>query len=202
MSLPQTGTEKDNPQAAIRLALSRHRLFAGCLFCLFLFLFLPNRVLAYGVSVILEQKEAKGFSSLGYGYSSLFRQGRDNFHWLDLTFAEYDYHIKDEVGSAEEIGSVYRFARRLRWARYFKPLVITEVGIVRLELNARRQVSSANEFVGSLPARSTTDYRAALGAGYLWETGSVVWMLGAKAGYIHSFRMRYLGTLFQVSFEF
>ncbi|MBE8182072.1 MAG: hypothetical protein HAW61_00945, partial [Candidatus Portiera sp.] len=94
----------------------------------------PLSANAYAPSGTLEYRFHNGFSEPIYAYSSLFRTGRDNFHWLDFAYSETNYQLDDEVGRAMGYSSIYKFAQRQRWHRFFKPAIFVGVGLHRREL--------------------------------------------------------------------
>ena len=169
-------------------------------FCLLACISLP--IHAYGVSVVLEQKRFADFSYVSYGYSSLFRQGRDGFHWFDLNFANYDYFTAQEAGKGAAIGSAYRYTHRLRWARHFKPIVIAEAGITQLRRNQRQRIDAANQYAGRLVDRQDIEYTLGVGTGYLWEIRGFLLMSGLKFAYSNTYAQSHLAPFFIFSFNF
>ena len=130
---------------------------------------LATEVHAYSISFALEKRSFISFEENVYSYSSMLRQGRDNFHWIDLSYTNSDYILKDEQGRAESVGSFYRFANRRRWARYFKPAVFTGIGFSHRELSKRQRVSADNIVTGDLNDATENEFATTLGMGYLWE---------------------------------
>ena len=130
---------------------------------------LTTEVQAYSISFAFEKRSFISFEENVYSYSSMFRQGRDNFHWIDLSYTNSDYALKDEQGRAESIGSFYRFANRRRWARYFKPAVFAGIGFSHRNLSERERVSADNIVIGDLNDATKSEFATTLGIGYLWE---------------------------------
>lgn len=176
------------------------RVFCLGLVCLVACLASP--AYAYGIAFALEQKRFTDFNYVAYGYASLFRQDRDGFHWLDLTFANYDYFLAEEAGRGEAIGSAYRYTHRLRWARYFKPMIITDIGITQLNRNQRQRVDAANQYAGRLGARQDIEYTLGFGLGYLWEIRSFLVMTGLKTSYSNIFEQSHLVPFLTFAFDF
>ena len=146
--------------------------------------FTPTIVHAYVPSLSFEQKYYKKFHDTSYAYSSLFRSGRDNFHWLDISYGNGEYLLDNEIGRVDTYGSSYRFANRQRWHRFFKPVVFVGAGVYRRTFTDRQQVAQ-NILQGDLDNRVSNDLALLVGGGYLWEIKS--FLIGFSISYGYDF---------------
>lgn len=166
----------------------------------FFLLIFSHQAQAYGVSFILTQPNYAKFGYNGYAYSSLFPQGRDNFHWLDLTYADYDYVLSNERGQAQEIGTLYRFSHRLRWSRHFKPHIFTGFGAIQLTRTGRIRVNDNNVLITELPKEQIVHYRIFGGVGYLWGIKNMLLGVTVDYGYDHGYAQSFLAPSVLFSF--
>lgn len=157
-------------------------------------LLLSSNAFCYSLSFMVEQRVYPNFTEHAYSYSSLFRQGRDNFHWLDLSYASNDYVIKNEIGHADTIGSSYRFVQRQRWGRNFKPAVFVGAGLYRRNLTDRRMINANNFILGELPSDNRVGFNLNLGGGYLWEIKNFLLGFSLSVGYDFAYADRFYKT--------
>ena len=146
--------------------------------------FTPAIVHAYAPSLSFEHKYYKRFQDTSYAYSSLFRSGRDNFHWLDISYGSGEYSLDNEIGRVDTYGSSYRFAHRQRWHRFFKPAIFAGAGVYRRTFTDREYVVQ-NIIQGDLDNRVSNDLVLMAGGGYLWEVKS--FLIGFSISYGYDF---------------
>ena len=137
---------------------------------------------AYGFGLGASHVYYENFRHGSYAYSSVFPQGRDRLHWLDLTYADYGFILAEERGQAREIGTLYRFSQRLRWSRYFKPYLSVGFALTRTTQTERIRVKG-NIFRNNLSDKNEMHARAFVGVGYLWSIRDMV--LGFSLDYGH-----------------
>ena len=171
------------------------------LFVLAMASLLATEAQAYSISFLLEKRSFISFEENSYSYSSMFRQGRDNFHWIDLSYSNYDYVLKDEQGRAQSIGSFYRFANRRRWARYFKPAVFTGIGFSHRNLSKRQSISTDNIIIGDLDEATKNEFTATVGVGYLWEIKRSLVGISFSYGYDFGYERAFYAPAFIFSFD-
>lgn len=139
---------------------------------------------AYTPSLSFDHKYYKSFQSTSYAYSSLFRSGRDNFHWLDISYGGGEYSLDNEIGRVNTYGSSYRFAHRQRWHRFFKPAIFVGAGVYHRTFTDRQQIAQ-NIIQGDLDNRVSNDLVLLAGGGYLWEIKS--FLIGFSISYGYDF---------------
>lgn len=184
----------------LRILSIAKRAFIYLCLCLPSFLFLPSVASAYSPSFALEQKSYSGFTENGYAYSSLFRSGRDGFHWLDLGYTQAQYLTDDEIGNSASYTSVYRFVHRQRWHRFFKPAIVAGAGLSRRNLTNRYAVRD-NLLRGRLSDRTRTEALLSFGAGYLWEVRQVVVGVSMSYGYDFGYGEDFVVPAFFFSYQ-
>lgn len=163
-------------------------------------LFIPDAN-AYGLAVAIEQRNYRGFYQNLFSYSSMFRQGRDYFHWVDLSYSSYDYLLQFEKGNSDSVGTSYRFAHRQRWGRYFKPLILVGAGLSFNKLSDRVAISEDNVLAGALPNKNATEFNLLLGTGYLWEIKGALISMSLNYGYDFGHREPFYSPSLIFSFD-
>ena len=155
---------------------------------------------AYGVSIAFGKPTYSHFDQGYYAYSSLFEQGRDNFHWLDFTYSNYNYVLPYERGQAHSLGTIYRFSHRLRWTRYLKPFLFTGVGALQVTKTERIKVGSDHSLLGHLNSVDDIHYLIFLGGGYLWQNKDMVIGFSLDYGYENGYEKNFWAPTFFLSF--
>lgn len=160
------------------------------LFWLVLFCALWSSTQAHsiGFSLVVSNPRYSQFDAVSYSYSTMFQQGRDGFHWLDLSYSDYDYVLPTERGRTAAIGTAYRFSQRLRWTRHFKPFLFSGGSINQLTKTNRIRVGENHSLIGRLDSREDTHYVISLGGGYLWQRGNLVIGLSLDYAYDNGYK--------------
>ena len=168
------------------------RFLAGALACALLgCLGLPRAAWAYHSGATVQLIQYDGFFETRYSYSSLFRQNRDSFHWLDVGYSTSNYRVDRKSGKAKSISTIYRFSQRQRWHRNFKPRISFSVGA------HRRDIQDSD----STTSRTETDLSASLGTGLVWEVGSIVTGFDLIGGYDWGFDQSFISLSLIFSYE-
>ncbi len=168
-------------------------------FCTLWLLCLPTHIYGIGFSLVLSNPHYSQFDLVSSSYSTLFQQGRDGFHWLDLSYSDYDYVTPTERGATKSVGTSYRFSQRLRWARHFKPFLFAGGSINQLTKTNRIRVGEDHSFIGHLDRRKDTHYVAFLGAGYLWQKGDLVIGFSLDYAYDNGYLDSFWAPVFLIS---
>ena len=174
-------------------------MFRICL--LSLSILLPNSGLCYSLSFMAEQKVFPRFDEYLYTYSLLFRQGRDNFHWLDLSYGDNSYLLRTEIGRSNILASSYRFSQRQRWARYFKPSIFVGTGLYKRNLSQRRMIIENNTLAGRIGDKQFLGYNFYTGVGYVWEIRALLLGISLSYGYDFSYQQRFYGRSIFFSYD-
>ena len=91
--------------------------------------------------------------------------------------------------------------RRLRWARYFKPIVLTEGGFIQNTFNRRQRIDQQNNLIRALPNQQQLDWQLGVGVGYHWEINLVDISIGLKYVYHSGFNDFFAAPFFVLAVD-
>ena len=176
------------------------RRFGYCCLALLLWGLGSSQAHAYGISLVLGKPAYHHFDQTYYAYSSLFKQGRDRFHWLDFAYSDYSYVLPHERGHADSLGTLYRFSYRLRWARHFKPFLSLGAGALQVKKTERLRIGGDHNLLGHLDATEDMHYLIFGGGGYLWENRNMIIGFSIDYGHDNGHKQNFWTPVFLLSF--